>query len=229
MTRAYISFPNFEHVIEFQNKFDGQIFESKNGTEYICQVEASPSQFTPSVNAKEDSKYLNTIDEDPIYLKFLNKYMEEPAAVEQINVDEYLQEVAQKEEERKKPISTPLIEFIRAKKDKKKAARDARRKQEDDRRKKRKEERINAKATDRKEKNARKKDLIESKNQNVKVEGKGNPKDSREDSRVDGAGDTKDDKKKMEGGRMAARERRKKEAEERRKQKVADRKNKEVI
>merc|ERR1711917_46259 len=102
MTRAYISFPNFEHVIEFQAKFDGQIFESKTGTEYICQVEAAPSQFTPSVNPKEDSKYINTLEDDPIYLKFLQKYNEEPAAVEQINVDEYLQEVALKEEERKK-------------------------------------------------------------------------------------------------------------------------------
>merc|ERR1719447_1235307 len=176
MTRAYISFPNFEHVIEFQAKFDGQIFESKTGTEYICQVEAAPSQFTPSVNPKEDSKYINTLEDDPIYLKFLQKYNEEPVAVEQINVDKYLEEVALKEEERKKPISTPLIEFIRAKKDKKKAARDARRKQEDDRRKKRNEERKSAKAADRKEKNARKKDLIESKNQNIKVEGKGNPK-----------------------------------------------------
>merc|ERR1712131_87364 len=90
MTRAYISFPNFEHVIEFQAKFDGQIFESKTGTEYICQVEAAPSQFTPSVNPKEDSKYINTLEDDPIYLKFLQKYNEEPAAVEQINVDEYL-------------------------------------------------------------------------------------------------------------------------------------------
>ena len=86
MTRAYISFPNFEHVIEFQAKFDGQIFESKTGTEYICQVEASPSQFTPSVNPKEDSKYINTLEDDPIYLKFLQKYSEEPAAVEQVNV-----------------------------------------------------------------------------------------------------------------------------------------------
>ena len=86
MTRAYISFPNFEHVIEFQTKFDGQIFESKTGTEYICQVEAAPSQFTPSVNPKEDSKYINTIDDDPHYLKFLQKYNEEPVAVEQVNV-----------------------------------------------------------------------------------------------------------------------------------------------
>ena len=88
MTRAYISFPNFEHVIEFQTKFDGQIFESKTGTEYICQVEAAPSQFTPSVNLKEDSKYINTLEEDPIYLKFLQQYNEEPAAVEQVNKTE---------------------------------------------------------------------------------------------------------------------------------------------
>merc|ERR1712131_243977 len=72
MTRAYFNFPIFDHVIEMQSKFDGQIFESKRGAEYTCQVEAASFQSTPKVREKED-KYVNTIDEDDHYKSFLQK------------------------------------------------------------------------------------------------------------------------------------------------------------
>ena len=128
MTRAYFNFPVFDHVIEMQTKFDGQIFESKSGAEYTCHVEAASFQQVPKPKEKED-KYVGTIEEDDHYKAFLEQYEQEAAPVEQINVDQYLTEAAQKEEDRKKPISTPLIEFIRQKKDKKKQARNERRKQ----------------------------------------------------------------------------------------------------
>lgn len=212
MTRAYINFPSFSDVMEFSAKFDGQVFSSRAGVEYVCQVEAAPSQYVPTPNSKEDSKE-GTLDNDPCYLKFLKEYEEEPAAVEQINVDEYLQEVAQKEVERKKPVNTPLIDFIREKKAGKKHAR---MKKDDEKRRLRTEERRKTRAADRQRKNDRKKELIDSKNQN--------PKNDRNE-RVDGGGDSKEERKpKPEGGRVAARERRKKEAEERRKAKLAEKK-----
>jgi len=155
MTRAYFNFPIFDHVIEMQSKFDGQIFESKRGAEYTCQVEAASFQSTPKVREKED-KYVNTIDDDDHYKAFLAKYEEEEAPVEQINVDQYLVDAAQREEDRKKPISTPLIDFIRAKKDKKKQARNERRKQENERRSERNAERKKQKQAERKEKQGRK-------------------------------------------------------------------------
>jgi len=207
MTRAYFNFPLFDHVIEMQSKFDGQIFESKKGAEYTCQVEAASFQATPKPKEKED-KYTGTLDEDEHYKAFLAEYEAEEAPVEQINVDQYLTEAAQKEEDRKKPISTPLIDFIRQKKDKKKQARNERRKQENDRRKDRNDERKKHKQAERKEKQSRKKELIDSKNSESS---KGGEKQS-------------DEKKEGGGGRVAARERRKKEAEERRKTKVAERK-----
>ena len=170
MTRAYFNFPLFDHVIEMQSKFDGQIFESKKGAEYTCQVEAASFQATPKPKEKED-KYTGTLDEDEHYKAFLAEYEAEEAPVEQINVDQYLTEAAQKEEDRKKPISTPLIDFIRQKKDKKKQARNERRKQvweafqelmvsfsvkENDRRKDRNDERKKHKQAERKEKQSRK-------------------------------------------------------------------------
>ena len=66
MTRAYFNFPIFDHVREMQEKFDGQIFESKRGAEYTCQVEAATFQATPRAREKED-KYLNTLDGDDHY------------------------------------------------------------------------------------------------------------------------------------------------------------------
>ena len=89
-------------------------------------------------------------------VKFFMKYEEEEAPVEQINVDQYLVDAAQREEDRKKPMSTPLIEFIRAKKDKKKQARNERRKQENERRAERNAERKKQKQAERKEKQGRK-------------------------------------------------------------------------
>ena len=86
----------------------------------------------------------------------MEAYEAEAAPVEQINVDQCLVDAAQREEDRKKPMSTPLIEFIRAKKDKKKAARNERRKQENERRAERKAERNKAKQAERKEKQNRK-------------------------------------------------------------------------
>ena len=127
--RAYINFPNFDDVLRFRDRFDGQIFEDKRGQEYPAFVEVSPFQLIPK-NRNHECKYKGSIKEDPEFIKFKEKF-ENDVADEvqqvgnrckfclsycinlQINIEAYLKEAAAKEDARKQTQSTPLIDFIR--------------------------------------------------------------------------------------------------------------------
>lgn len=223
-SRAYINFPNFEDVIIFRDTFDGQIFEDNKGNDYPAFVEVATFSLIPREKSRED-KHNDTIQLDPEFIEFKEKYEAEEGEVQQINVEAYLKEAAAKDEERKKAHSTPLIDFIRSKRDTKKKVRDDRRK--DERKKRRDDERKAKRRQDQKEKFERKQNLIESKNQHFdgpKSEGpnKRLPRYS-ESNDLNDDGDNRSELKSAgpKGGRTAAREKRKKEAEERRKQKIA--------
>jgi|ERR1712130_112390 len=213
--RAYINFPNFDNVLQFRDRFDGQIFEDKRGQEYPAFVEVSPFQLIPK-NRNHECKYKGSIQEDPEFAKFKEQFENDEAdEVQQINIEAYLKEAAAKEDARKQTQSTPLIDFIRNKRETKKRLKDERRRDE---KRKRRDEQHKAKRKLDKERLDRKKDLIDSKNSHKRDdnhEHAGKPTES---------GDQKSDQKK--GGRFAAREKRKKEFEERRKQKQASEKAK---
>jgi len=213
-TRCYINFPNFEDILLFRDRFDNQIFEDKRGQEYLAYVELAPFQLIPRGKSREDHS-ANTIETDEEFKNFKEKYeAAEPENSNQgINVEEYLKEAAAKEEAKKATISTPLIDFIRNKRETKKKARDERRR--DERRKRREDERKLKRQAEKKERLDRKKDLIDSKN----TKGKNDHEKSEGNSKNDDSRSEKPDTKK--GGRFAAREKRKKEYEEKRKQKLA--------
>lgn len=82
-TRVYINFPNFDDVLLFRDKFDGQIFEDKRGHEYPAYVEVSPFQLIPKEKHRED-KHNNTIQEDDEFIKFKEEYEGDDNEVTQV-------------------------------------------------------------------------------------------------------------------------------------------------
>jgi len=220
-TRAYIKFVSFEDVLEFRDNFDGRIFEDKRGHKYMAQIELAISSLIPRGKQRED-RHCGTVENDEDFKEFKEAYEAEKPEVQQINIEEYLKEAAAKEEERKKPMTTPLIDFVRAKKKTKRRDRDEKRKEE---RKKRRDDERRNKQKDKRERNDRKKNLIEGKTEDDKATSKRQQRNS--ESRLDGNIDDERPKESAsgpKGGRTAAREKRKREFEEKRKARISKQK-----
>ncbi|CAH2050518.1 unnamed protein product, partial [Iphiclides podalirius] len=129
-SRAYINFVNVDDIYLFRDKFDGYIFVDEKGLEYVGIVEYAPFQRIPKKKKKKDPK-CGTIESDPIYQDFIENLSKEPESENQPKL-EYSYPINDVNE--KKVQSTPLLEYLAARKVDKRG-RDERRRRENDKRK----------------------------------------------------------------------------------------------
>lgn len=130
-SRAYICFKNHQDVFNFRDRFDNYVFLDSKSNEYPALVEYAPFQrrfkIDPKNPPKKDSK-CNTIHEDSDYLQFLENFGK-PSEEQLPSCEAILEELEQKEKENLGPFSapkvtTPLLEFLKRKKDEKRSAKD---------------------------------------------------------------------------------------------------------
>ncbi|KAF9801572.1 hypothetical protein SFRURICE_015066 [Spodoptera frugiperda] len=129
-SRAYINFVNVDDIYLFRDKFDGYVFLDEKGGEYIGIVEYAPFQRIPKKKKKKDPK-CGTIESDPIYQDFVESLKKDPETENQPKL-EYSYPVNDSND--KKVQSTPLLEYLAARKQDKRG-RDERRRRENDKRK----------------------------------------------------------------------------------------------
>ncbi|CAH2235559.1 jg23980, partial [Pararge aegeria aegeria] len=129
-SRAYINFVNVEDIYLFRDKFDGYVFLDEKGVEYVGIVEYAPFQRIPKKKKKKDPK-CGTIESDPIYQEFVENLSKDQDTENQPKL-EYSYPVIDTND--KKIQSTPLLEYLAARKQDKRG-RDERRRRENDKRK----------------------------------------------------------------------------------------------
>ena len=123
-TRAYINFKEYNDVFDFRNKFDGYLFLDPKGREYSAVVELAACQQVPKERRKKDHKS-GTIEKDLDYLQFLEQLEKEEEKLPSAEV--YIEEIeAIKAVDKSKiKVVTPLIEFLKEKRENRIAARQA--------------------------------------------------------------------------------------------------------
>lgn len=124
-TRAYISFMNPAEIFNFRDKFDGYVFIDGKGNEYPAIVEFAPFQKVPKRKTKKPDSKKGTLEQDADYLKF-KEMLESPGNDDPKTIDEYLEELEAKEKEMKSnhgcvKTSTPLIEYLKKRREEKRA------------------------------------------------------------------------------------------------------------
>ncbi|KAJ8736218.1 hypothetical protein PYW08_006874 [Mythimna loreyi] len=129
-SRAYINFVNVDDIYLFRDKFDGYVFLDEKGVEYVGIVEYAPFQRIPKKKKKKDPK-CGTIESDPIFQDFVEGLKKDPEIENQPKL-EYSYPVNDSND--KKVQSTPLLEYLAARKQDKRG-RDERRRRENDKRK----------------------------------------------------------------------------------------------
>jgi len=174
--RAYINFIETEDIYIFQERFDGYVFVDNKGAEFIAVVEFAPSQKVGirREGKKKDPK-VNTIEQDPDYLKFLEA-LEKGSDVAPPSVEQNLEEIEVKEREAKAgrgpdKQTTPLLQFLKEKKEeklkKREELKEQKKKREEERRKLRDEERLKRKEAKEKEIKVKEKEKLEKKNDSI--------------------------------------------------------------
>ncbi len=128
-SRAYICFKNSKDIFSFKDRFDNYIFIDSKSNEYPAIVEYSPYQrrvISNSTQTKKKDSRVNTIDQDHDYLKFLET-LNKVTSGSLPSCEDILLELEQRKKEKNLPngstigeLSTPLLEFLRRKKDDKK-------------------------------------------------------------------------------------------------------------
>ena len=126
---AYINFLNQEDVYLFQERFDGYVFVDNKGNEYVAMVEFAPNQKIASAKEKKkkDPK-VNTLEQDPDYLKFLELLEAGPEGLDN-TVEQTLQEIERREKENLASQTTPLLQFMKEKMEEKQKKREEQREQ----------------------------------------------------------------------------------------------------
>lgn len=123
--RAYIYFKEYDDIFSFRDRFDNYVFLDSKGNECAAIVEFAPYQrrFKFSESQKKDSK-CNTIGEDSDYLKFLDQF-DKPSGETLPSCETILEEIEQREQEKSEAgvgVMTPLLEYMKKKREDKKAA-----------------------------------------------------------------------------------------------------------
>ena len=129
--RAYIYFKEYDDIFTFRDRFDNYVFVDPKSNEFAAIVEFAPYQrrYRPGDNLKKDSK-CNTIDQDPDYLKFLEQF-DKPSGESLPSCETILEELEQRDRDKaaanlkgdeanNTKIMTPLLEFMRRKREDKK-------------------------------------------------------------------------------------------------------------
>lgn len=126
-SRAYINFLEQQDIFMFREKFDNYVFVDAKGTEYPAVVEFASFQRLPKkrVGKKKDPK-CGTIETDPYYISFLEslKNQEADASTAQPKT-EYSYQPA--DNIPKKVTTTPLLEYLKQRKQEKQRLRDEKR------------------------------------------------------------------------------------------------------
>ncbi|CAF2083660.1 unnamed protein product [Rotaria magnacalcarata] len=127
-SRAYLNISNRQDLIVFTEKFQGYVFVDKNGNEYICSVEYAPNQCRPKSEQqlRKDPK-MNSIEQDPEYQAFVTNMNAPPSATEALpNAEIMLEEIEKKQREiqdnknKSGATTTPLLEFLKRKREERK-------------------------------------------------------------------------------------------------------------
>ncbi|OXU30196.1 hypothetical protein TSAR_008933, partial [Trichomalopsis sarcophagae] len=126
-SRAYIDFVDPQDIFAFREKFDNYVFVDAKGTEYPAVVEYAPFQRVPKkrVGKKKDLK-CGTIESDPYYISFLEslKNQEVDSANAQPKTEYSFQP---SDHAPKKVTTTPLLDFLKQRKQEKQRLRDEKR------------------------------------------------------------------------------------------------------
>ncbi|GAB1603721.1 regulator of nonsense transcripts 3A-like isoform X1 [Argonauta hians] len=176
-TRAYINFPSAEDIFTFKDKFDGYVFVDKKGNEYQAVVEFAPFQKVPKKKMRKADTKKGTIEQDTEFQKFVEN-MKNPHSEPSVPIESYLEELENKRKELKAnhgvpKMTTPLIEFIKRKREEKKASfqrqREDRKKREQERRKARDEEKRRRKEKEKRDKDKLKEKDLKKEDQPIKL------------------------------------------------------------
>lgn len=126
-SRAYINFVEQQDIFMFREKFDNYVFVDSKGTEYPAVVEFAPFQRLPKkrVGKKKDLK-CGTIESDPYYISFLESLKNQEA---ESNVSQPKTEYSYQPPDNtpKKVTTTPLLEYVKQRKQEKQRQRDEKR------------------------------------------------------------------------------------------------------
>lgn len=122
-SRAYITFKTHESVALFSREYDGHIFRDKSGRETAAVVEFAPYQKIPPTEVKHD-KYKDTLLRDAHYTHWLDELENVKKLSEQDTLEAYKSGANEQE---LKPKTTPLLEALKAEKERAKEAALARR------------------------------------------------------------------------------------------------------
>ncbi|KAI8805010.1 Smg-4/UPF3 family-domain-containing protein [Cladochytrium replicatum] len=131
LSRAYLNFKSPETLIEFFNAYDGHLFVDSKGIESRALVELAP--FQRISRKKKPDPRMNTIDQDPEYMAFVEAINNPEAAASNISTGEgsldKLEKKLMTQQQQfiaeqtaavsgglEKPKSTPLLDHLRAKK-----------------------------------------------------------------------------------------------------------------
>ncbi|XP_018370776.1 PREDICTED: regulator of nonsense transcripts 3A-like isoform X2 [Trachymyrmex cornetzi] len=126
-SRAYINFMEQQDIFMFREKFDNYVFLDSKGVEYTAVVEFAPFQRLPKkrVGKKKDVK-CGTIESDSYYISFLEnlKNQEIDSSVAQSKTEYSYQPP---DNTVKKITTTPLLEYLKIRKQEKQRLRDEKR------------------------------------------------------------------------------------------------------
>merc|ERR1712141_914696 len=106
-------------------RFDGYVFVDNKGHEYPAIVEFAPNQKIPKkLRSRKDPKK-GTIEDDPDFKSFLEQLQNPTKSTR--TIQQCLEDIDAKEKELKgKEKSTPLLEYLKEKADKKRQDREQR-------------------------------------------------------------------------------------------------------
>ncbi|KAG6802440.1 regulator of nonsense transcripts 3B [Apis mellifera caucasica] len=125
--RAYINFVEQQDIFMFREKFDNYVFIDSKGTEYPAVVEFAPFQRLPKkrTGKKKDLK-CGTIESDPYYISFLETRKNQEA---ESNISQPKTEYSYQPPDNtpKKITTTPLLEYVKQRKQEKQRLRDEKR------------------------------------------------------------------------------------------------------
>ncbi|XP_014213446.1 regulator of nonsense transcripts 3A [Copidosoma floridanum] len=126
-SRAYVDFVNQQDIFEFREKFDNYVFVDGKGLEFPAVVEFAPFQRVPKkrIGKKKDPK-CGTIESDPYYINFLESLKNQEADVTNSQPKtEYSFQPS--DHTPKKVTTTPLLDFLKQRKQEKQRLRDEKR------------------------------------------------------------------------------------------------------
>lgn len=119
--RAYLNFNTAPGLEYFLDNFGGYPFVDSKGKEWPCVVMRAPLLKVPQAGRRrKDTKFMGTIEQDPDYLEFLAELQKEPVppkTAEQLMAARDADEAKAKAQAEQDV--TPLVAFMRKKRDEK--------------------------------------------------------------------------------------------------------------